>query len=184
MLADGRLFHTGASGQLSHAELVVEDESEHGSSSGMGERFDGIQNGLDISTAAYKLLRICRSRMGGALSESTNETQLVARRYFEAWTSRHPSTAGLTLAEGFRFTSGGMTIEGRDAFLDLNAFPSDATTEMVAEAYQGEVGFQMYDATRAEQTVRIVEQLTVHNGFIVSSTFVTDMTSFTAFLSG
>ena len=55
---------------------------------------------------------------------------------------------------------------------------------MVAEAYQGEVGFQMYDATRAEQTVRIVEQLTVHNGFIVSSTFVTDMTSFTAFLSG
>jgi hypothetical protein len=65
-----------------------------------------------------------------------------------------------------------------------NAFPPDATTEMVAEAYQDEVGFQMYDATRAEQTVRIVEQLTVRNGLIVSSTFVTDMTSFTAFLSG
>ena len=63
-----------------------------------------------------------------------SETEQVARRYFDAWTSGDNDTAG--------------------------AFPSDATTAMVAEAYQGEVGFQMHDATRGERTVRVVEQLT------------------------
>lgn len=54
-----------------------------------------------------------------------------------------------------------MRIEGRDGFLDVGAFPSDATTIMVAEAYQGEIGFQMYDATKGSSTVRVVEQLRV-----------------------
>jgi SnoaL-like domain len=115
--------------------------------------------------------------------DGTAETQRVARRYFEAWTSRDASTAASTLAEGFRFTSAGMTIEGRDAFLDAGAFPQDATTTMVVEAYQGEIGFQMYDAKRGDSIARIVEQLTVRDGLIVSSTFVTDMASFTAFLN-
>ena len=53
---------------------------------------------------------------------------------------------------------------------------------MVAEAYQGEVAFQMYDSTRGDHTVRIVEQLSIHDGSIVSSTFVTDMTAFMALM--
>ena len=53
---------------------------------------------------------------------------------------------------------------------------------MVAEAYEGEVAFQMYDATRGDTTVRIVEQLTVRHGVIASSVFVTDRAAFAAFV--
>jgi hypothetical protein len=105
----------------------------------------------------------------------------IARRYFDAWTSRDRATVAALLSPDFRFAAGDITIEGRDAFLASGAFPSDATTTMVAEAYQGDVAFQMYDATRGERTVRIVEQLTVRDDLVVSSTFVADMATFAAF---
>jgi hypothetical protein len=50
---------------------------------------------------------------------------------------------------------------------------------MVAEAYQGDVGFQLYEATRGARTIRVVEQLTVRDGRIASSVFVTDLAAFT-----
>jgi ketosteroid isomerase-like protein len=108
-------------------------------------------------------------------------TESVARRYFDAWTSRDSEAVAALLSPDFRFTAGDMTVEGRDAFLASGAFPADATTTMVAEAYQGDVGFQMYDATRRDATVRIVEQLTVRDGRLISSTFVADMAAFAAF---
>jgi hypothetical protein len=52
---------------------------------------------------------------------------------------------------------------------------------MVAEAYQDDVAFQLYDATRGDRTIRVAEQLTIRDGLIVSSNFVTDMAAFTAF---
>jgi ketosteroid isomerase-like protein len=100
----------------------------------------------------------------------TRETEAIARHYFDAWTRRDTATAASTLADDFRFTAGDMTIEGRDAFLDAGAFPHDARTEMVAEAYQDEVAFQMYDSTRGDHRVRIVEQLSISDGQIASST--------------
>jgi ketosteroid isomerase-like protein len=108
-------------------------------------------------------------------------TQEIARRYFDAWTSGDGETVASLLAPDFRFTGGGMEIDGRDAFLSAGAFPSDATTTMVAEAYQGDIGFQMYDAKRGDRSVRIVEQITVRDGQIASSVFVTDMAAFGAF---
>ena len=110
-----------------------------------------------------------------------NDTEQVARRYFDAWTSGDGGTVAALLAPDFRFTAGDMTIEGRDAFLAAGAFPSDATTAMVAQAYQGEVGFQMYDARRGQRSVRIVEQLTMRDGLIAGSAFVADMGAFAAF---
>jgi hypothetical protein len=65
--------------------------------------------------------------------------------------------------------------------LTAEPFP-DATTTMVAEAYQDDVAFQMYDAMRGARTIRVVEQLTVRDGRIASSVFVTDMTAFMAFI--
>jgi hypothetical protein len=112
----------------------------------------------------------------------TTETQQVARRYFDAWTAGDSDTVATVLAPDFRFT-GGMEIEGRDAFLAGAGFPSDATTTILAEAYQDDVGFQMYDASRGDRTVRIVEQLTVRDGQVASSVFVTDMAAFGAFAS-
>ena len=75
-----------------------------------------------------------------------------------------------------------MTIEGRDAFLDAGASPHDARTKMVVEAYQGEVAFQMYDSTRGSHTIRIVEQLSIRDGLVMSSAFVTDMAAFKALM--
>jgi ketosteroid isomerase-like protein len=108
-------------------------------------------------------------------------TEQVARRYYDAWTSGDSETVAALLAPDFHFAAGDTTIEGRDAFLAAGAFPSDAATAMVAEAYQGEVGFQMYDARRGERSVRIVEQLTVRDGLIAGSVFVADMGAFAAF---
>jgi ketosteroid isomerase-like protein len=113
---------------------------------------------------------------------STSTTEAIARRYFQAWTSGDRATVALLLAPDFNFRAGDMAIDGRDPFLSAEAFPRDARTTMVAEAYQGETGFQMYDAARGPRTVRIVEQLTVRDGVIKSSTFVADMSAFMALL--
>jgi ketosteroid isomerase-like protein len=112
-----------------------------------------------------------------------SDTQQIARRYFDAWTSGDSETVAALLAPDFRFVAGGMTVEGRDAFMDSGAFPKDARTTMVAEAYQGDIGFQLYDAERGDRRVRIVEQLTVRDGAIASSVFVTDMAAFMAFVA-
>ena len=113
----------------------------------------------------------------------TGATESTARRYFEAWTSRNTATAASLLADDFTFGAGDMSIEGKGAFVDAGAFPSEAETTLVAEAYQGEVAFQMYDATRGSESVRIVEQLIVKDGLIRSSKFVTDMSTFMALIS-
>jgi hypothetical protein len=111
-----------------------------------------------------------------------SETQQVARRYFDAWTSGDSDTVATVLSPDFRFTAGDLTIDGREAFLDSGAFPRDATVTMVAEAYQDDLAFQLYDATRGDRTIRIVEQLTVRDGQIISSIFVTDLATFAAFI--
>jgi ketosteroid isomerase-like protein len=110
-----------------------------------------------------------------------NPTQQVARRYYDAWTSGDRHTVTMLLAPTFHFAAGDLRIDGRDAFLDSGAFPRDATVTMVAEAYQDDVAFQLYDATRGDLTIRVAEQLTVHDGRIASSNFVTDMAAFAAF---
>jgi len=109
-------------------------------------------------------------------------TQQIARRYYDAWTSGDSHTVATLLSPTFTFSAGDMKIDGREAFLDSGAFPRDATTTMVAEAYQDDVAFQLYDATRDARTIRVVEQLTVRDGRIASSVFVTDMTAFMAFI--
>jgi ketosteroid isomerase-like protein len=109
-------------------------------------------------------------------------TQQLARRYFDAWTSGDSNTVAALLSPVFRFTAGDLSINGREAFLDSGAFPRDATVTMVAEAYQDDVAFQMYDATRGDRTIRVVEQLTVRDGQISSSNFVAGMAAFAAFI--
>ena len=110
-----------------------------------------------------------------------NPTQQVARRYHDAWTSGDRQTVTTLLSPSFRIAAGDLKIDGRDVFLASGAFPRDATVTMVAEAYQDDVAFQLYDATRGDRTIRVAEQLTVRDGRIASSNFVTDMAAFAAF---
>ncbi|HET6748721.1 MAG TPA: nuclear transport factor 2 family protein [Actinomycetes bacterium] len=112
-----------------------------------------------------------------------SDTRQVARRYFDAWTSSEGDTVAALLAPDFSFVAGDLRIDGREAFLAGGAFPRDATVTMVAEASEGDVAFQLYDASRGDRTIRVVEQLTVRDGQIASSVFVTDMTAFMAFAS-
>ena len=112
----------------------------------------------------------------------TADTEAAASRYFEAWTSGDTGVVISLLAEDFKFSGGDMSIEGREAFLSAGAFPRDARVTMVAQAYQGPTGFQMYDAERGQNRVRIVEQLTVRDGLIRTSVFVADMAAFMALM--
>jgi ketosteroid isomerase-like protein len=116
---------------------------------------------------------------GGAVTD----TRQVARRYFDAWTSGEGDTVAALLAPDFSFVAGDLRIDGREAFLAGGAFPRDATVTMVAEASEGDIAFQLYDASRGARTIRVVEQLTVRDGQIASSVFVTDMAAFMAFAS-
>lgn len=115
--------------------------------------------------------------------DHTGTTEETARQYYHAWTSHDSRTVAALLAKDFRFSSGDTSIEGKDAFLSAGAFPHDAQTTMVAEAYQGETAFQMYDATRGANKVRIVEQLTVRGGLVRSSNFVADRSAFMALMN-
>jgi ketosteroid isomerase-like protein len=112
----------------------------------------------------------------------TASTEATVSRYFTAWTGRDTATVRDLLADDFSFAGLGMQIEGREAFLDAGTFPSDARTTLVAQACQGSDAFQMYDSTRGEVSVRIVEHLRVEDGKITTSTFVTDSAAFMAFL--
>ena len=114
---------------------------------------------------------------------TTDDTRAVARRYFDAWTSRQgPYALRGLMAEDFTFTAGEMVVEGREAFLDGAAWPDGAETTMVAEAYDGPTGIQIYDASNAGVTVRIADHLVVDNGRLTSATVVCDGAAFAAFM--
>lgn len=114
--------------------------------------------------------------------DATPLTQDVVSRYFAAWMGRDAAATHELLADDFRFTGLGMEIRGREAFLDAGAFPPDARTTLVAQVCQGSEAFQMYDSVRGPFSVRIVEHLTVANGRLASSAFVTDGAAFAAFV--
>jgi hypothetical protein len=113
-----------------------------------------------------------------------SDTRRIARGYFDAWTGKNSAGVRAALAPDYEFTAGQLQIKGRDAFLAGAAFPPKATVSMIAEAYEGDIGFQMYDATNGSKTARIVEQLTIRDGAIVASTIVTDQAAFGAFMQG
>lgn len=112
---------------------------------------------------------------------STEQTAEIARGYFQAWTTKDRDGVTKALAEDFVFESAFMTIEGRDAVLSSQNWPEGATTTMVADAYQDDHGFQMYDAVNGDKVVRIVEHLRVTDGQLVRSTVVVDAAAFKAF---
>lgn len=113
---------------------------------------------------------------------TTEQTAEIARAYFKAWT--HGDRDGVTkaLAEDFVFDSAMMTLHGRQAILDSQSWPKGATTTIVAEAYQDDHGFQMYDAVNGPNSVRVVECLQARDGRLVRSTVVVDAAAFRAFL--
>jgi SnoaL-like domain len=118
------------------------------------------------------------------MTDSTGDTQRIAKKYFEAWTSRDSETTASLLDPAFTFRAGEMAVEGRDAFLAAGAFPADATTTMLDEAYQDETGFQLYESKSGDRSVLIAERLRVRDGKIVESLFVTDMAAFGALMGG
>jgi ketosteroid isomerase-like protein len=115
---------------------------------------------------------------------STEDTARVARAYFEAWTNRRGVDAlrGL-LAEDFVFDAGPVHIEGREAFLGASEWPARARTTLLAEAYDGEDGFQLYEAVNGFQRIRSAEHLVVRDGRLAHSEIVGDLAAFQAFMA-
>lgn len=115
---------------------------------------------------------------------TTDQTRSTARRYFEAWsTQQGPDVLREVMAEGFTFQAGDMVIEGREAFLETGAWPAQAETTLVAEAYDGSSGIQIYEATNHGVSVKIADHLTVIDGRVVSADTICDGAAFQAFMS-
>lgn len=113
---------------------------------------------------------------------TTEQTAEIARAYFRAWTNGDREGVANALAEDFVFDSAMVTLHGRQAVLDTQAWPAGATTTIVADAYQDDHGFQMYDAVNGANTVRVVERLEVRGDRLARSTVVVDAAAFRAFL--
>jgi hypothetical protein len=115
---------------------------------------------------------------------STEDTARVARAYFEAWSNRRgPDALRPLLAEDFVFDAGPVRIEGREAFLGASDWPARATTTLVAEAYDGEDAFQLYQAVNGFAQIRSAEHLVVRDGAIASSEIVGDLAAFQVFMA-
>jgi len=115
---------------------------------------------------------------------TTEDTARVARAYFDAWTNRRgPGALRPLLAERFVFDAGPVHIEGREAFLGATEWPARARTTLVAEAYDGEQAFQLYDAVNGLARIRSAEPLVVRDGAIASSEIVGDLAAFQVFMA-
>jgi hypothetical protein len=115
---------------------------------------------------------------------STEDTRRIARAYFDAWSNRRgPDALRPLLAESFVFDAGPVHIEGREAFLGAAEWPARATTTLVAEAYDGEHGFQLYAAVNGTVRIRSVECLVVRDGAVAASEIIGDLAAFQAFMA-
>jgi len=100
---------------------------------------------------------------------STGDTARIARAYFDAWSNRRgPDVLRPLLAEAFVFDAGPIRIEGREAFLGASEWPARAMTTLVAEAYDGEHAFQLYEAVNGLARIRSVEHLVVRDRVIAA----------------
>ncbi len=114
----------------------------------------------------------------------THETARLARAYFDTWSNRRgPDALRALLAEDFVFTAGPVHIEGREAFLGASEWPARARTTIVAEAYDGEHAFQLYEAVNGMARIRSAEHLVVRDGAIVASEIVGDLAAFQVFMA-
>jgi ketosteroid isomerase-like protein len=112
----------------------------------------------------------------------TDDTARLARAYFDAWSNRRgPDVLRPLLAEDFVFTAGPVHIEGREAFLGAAEWPARAVTTLVAEAYDGEHGFQLWDAVNVTARIRSAEHLVVRGDVIAASEIVGDLAAFQVF---
>jgi hypothetical protein len=115
---------------------------------------------------------------------STEDTARVARAYFEAWSERRGADAlRPLLAETFVFDAGPVHIEGREAFLGAAEWPARARTTLVAEAYDGEHAFQLYEAVNGLARIRSAEHIVVRDGVIAATEIVGDLAAFQVFMA-
>jgi hypothetical protein len=115
---------------------------------------------------------------------STEDTARIARAYFDTWSNRRGAEAlRPLLAEDFVFDAGPIHMEGREAFLGASEWPARARTTLVAEAYDGEHAFQLYEAVNAMARIRSAEHLVVRGGVIASSEIVGDLAAFQVFMA-
>lgn len=117
----------------------------------------------------------------------TMETEEVAKQYFAAWTVRDSEKVKALLDENLTFSfvaDAVFVIQGRDKFLSGEAWPEGVDVTIVAEAYQNETAFQMYETRNGTAVLRVVEKFVVRNGRISDIVFVTDQAAYAKFKAG
>jgi len=115
---------------------------------------------------------------------TTTDTAAIARTYFDTWSTRSgPDELRELMAEGFTFRAGDLVIEGREQFLAIGEWPEHAVTELVTQACDGPSAIQIYEATNAGVSVKVVDHLTIEDGRVLSSDTICDGESFQAFMA-
>ena len=115
---------------------------------------------------------------------TTEQTRQAARAYHRGWA--HGAGADdmrPVMDEDFVFAMGEMRIEGREAFLAGGGWPEGAEVTTVAEAYDGDHGFQLYECANGDTTVQMCEHLTVSAGRIVAVELIVDHARLGAFMA-
>ena len=115
---------------------------------------------------------------------TTTDTKNAAQTYHHGWA--HGNGADQmrpVMAADFAFKMGEMTITGRDAFLDGGGWPQGATVSMLAEAYEGDHGFQLYECVNGDRSLRMCEHFTVSNGVISEVELLVDHAALGAFMA-
>jgi hypothetical protein len=115
-------------------------------------------------------------------------TLLASRAYYAAWTNRKGAGAlRQIMAEASIFDSALTHVEGREQFLagaSANGWPERAVATLLAGAYDGEHGFQIYTATNGGKKVKIAEHLIIRDGHLEFREVVVDGAAFREFMTG
>ena len=71
----------------------------------------------------------------------------------------------------------------RDRVLSAAEWPARAVTTLVAEAYDGDHAFHLWDAVNGTARIRSAEHLLVRGGVIAASEIVGDLADFQVFMA-
>ena len=115
---------------------------------------------------------------------TTEATKKAARTYHHGWA--HGAGADdmrPAMAETFTFTMGEMRIEGREGFLEGGGWPTGVEVATIAEAYDGEHGFQLYECRNGDRSVRMCEHFTVADGVVATVELIVDHQALGAFMA-
>lgn len=117
--------------------------------------------------------------------DTTSTTAMICRSWWNAWTTDDRAAKQSLLAEhlAFRFNTTPQ-LEGREAFLSGESWPSAVSVLLLHELYNEDHGMHLYEADNQGARLRVAEHFVVADGQIHEIDFITDTGAYPAFIAG